>query len=207
MVAKKLSSHLKRLYDPQIDDRDGKDCFYCEKSFPSKVVNFITMSIDKNMEKEFDHLNNDDTDNRLENLVHAHRICNKHKMQNTSWIQKAKAKLRDNERSARIPVSHANTDKETATETDSNAIFCEIVLKELAYYLQPNGQVSARTEELMHKEFLDLVAGKAYKITGHASQNTMRRIVDMFCTKEYPYVKEKNDEKRFIIRLRREEEF
>ena len=207
MVARKISSHLKKKYDPLIDDRDGKDCFYCEKSFPTARLGFLKFKIDKNMKKVYDHLNNDRKDNRLENLVHAHSICNEQKKLNQAWINKAKSKLRDNERSADIPVAHAGTDKETATETDSNAIFCEIVLKSLQYHLQPNGQLPARTEQVMHKEFLDLVAGKAYKITGHASQNTMRRIVDMFCTTEYQYIKVKNEERRFIIRLRTEEEY
>jgi len=188
LVAKKISQHIKRKFDPLIDDRDGKDCFYCEKPFPTKKLGILSFPIDKNLAKEYDHLNNDKTDNRLENLVHAHRICNQQKKHSNKLIMKAKAKLRDNERSAEIPVSHANTDKETATETDSNAIFCEIALKSLADHLQPKGQLPAKTDELMYKEFLDLIAGKAYKITGHASQNTFRRIVDMFCTVDYPYV-------------------
>ncbi len=206
-MSNKISQHIKRKFDPLIDDRDGKDCFYCEKPFPTKKLGILSFPIDKNLSKEYDHLNNDKTDNRLENLVHAHRLCNNQKRHSNKMIMKAKAKLRDNERSAEIPVSHANTDKETATETDSNAIFCEIALKALADNLQSNDKISAKTDELMFKEFLDLISGKAYKITGHASQNTMRRIVDMFCTSEYPYVKDKNQAKRFIIRLRKEDEY
>jgi len=206
-VAKRLSTFLKRKYEPIISDRDGKDCFYCEKPFPTKQIKNILFPIDKKMKRVFDHLNNDRTYNDVVNLVFAHSICNQQKKNNQSWISKAKAKLRDNERSADIPISHAGTDKETTTETDSNAVFCEIALKTLSEYLQPNGHIPAKTEEVMFKEFLDLVCAKAYKMVGHASQITMRRIVDMFCTKEFSYIKEKNQQKKYIIRLRKEDEY
>jgi hypothetical protein len=204
LVAKKLSTHLKKVFGPQIDDRDGKNCFYCELPFQHVLWDMISISKDPNP-KEFDHLNNDEEDNRLENLVHAHRFCNQRKKNDNEWIVKAKKKLRDNERSASIPVSHANTQKETATETDTNAIFSEIVLKELANYLMPKANGEALRQEIPLKEFLDLVAGKGYKECGHASQNTMRRIIDMFTTTEFPYIKVK-DNKKSIIRLRTEDD-
>jgi len=207
MVAKRLSTFLKTKYIPIIEDRDGKDCFYCEKPFPTKKLGFLSFPVDKKMKRVFDHLDNDRTHNDVTNLVLAHSICNQQKKNNQALINKAKAKLRDNERSADIPVSHAGTDKETTTETDSNAVFCEIALVGLQEFLQPNGQIPAKTEQLMFKEFLDLLSGRAYKIVGHASQITFRRIIDMFCTTGYQYIKEKNEQKRFIIRLRKEDEY
>ena len=206
MVAKALSTFLKTKYKPMIQQRDGMNCFYCDKPFQSKLMSMITLSVNADTEV-FDHLNNDATDNRPENLVLAHSVCNEHKKNNNEWIVKAKQKLRDNERSANIPIAHAGTDKETATETDTNAIFAEIVLKELADKLLPKNNGVSLKEELPLKEFLDLVSAKGYKICGHASQNTMRRIVDMFCTTEFPYIKEKNESKRSVIRLRSEKEY
>ena len=206
MVAKKLSTYLKKLYNPIIEQRDGPNCFYCGNPFQHRLLDIITLSEDTN-KRVFDHLNDDEEDNRVENLVHAHDLCNQRKIHHQDWIRKAKQKLRDNERSSIIPVSHANTDKETATETDTNAIFCEIVLKDLANYLLPKANGEALRNEIPLKEFLDLVSGKGHKICGHASQNTMRRIVDMFCTTEFPYIKEKNrDTKKTIIRLRTEDD-
>lgn len=207
MVAKRLSTFLKSKYIPIIEDRDGTDCFYCEKSFPTKKLGFLSFPVDKNMKRVFDHLDNDRKHNDVTNLVFAHSSCNQNKKNNQAWINKAKAKLRDNEKSADIPISHAGTDKETTTETDSNAVFCEIALVAMQEFLQPNGQTPAKTEQIMFKEFLDLLSGRAYKIVGHASQITFRRIVDMFCTAEYQYIKVKNEQKRFIIRLRKEEEY
>jgi hypothetical protein len=207
LVAKKLSVHLKRKYSPMIDDRDGTNCFYCDKAFPTKKIKNILFPIDKNLSKEFDHLNNDRTDNRFENLVHAHRICNRQKSKNNDWIYKAKAKLRDNEKSADFPIAHAGTDKVTSSETDSNSVYCEVILKTLGQHLHPIGNLPARNQFVFRKEFLDLVAGKAYKLTGHASQITMGRILDMFCTSEYSYIKQKDESRKWIVRLRKEEEY
>lgn len=198
---------MKSKFEPIILARDGANCFYCEKPFPTKIFGVITLPIDKDQSKEYDHLNNDKAYNEVQNLVFAHRICNRQKMFNQAWINKARTKLRDNERSADLPSAHADTDKEISAESDTNNIFSQIVLETLAFFLQKEGNNPPRTEEVNVKEFLDLVAGKAYKIIGHASQVTMRRILDMFCTKEFQYVKEKNNEWRWIIRLRKEDEY
>jgi len=207
LVAKKLSVHLKKSYEPLIQDRDGKNCFYCDKAFPTKRLGIISFPIDKNLIKEFDHLNNDRTDNRVENLVLAHRICNRQKSKNNEWVFKAKSKLRDNELSADVPIAHAGGDKETSSEIDTNNVFADVILKTLAYYLLPMESNQPRNKFVFRKEFLDLVAGKAYKIVGHASQVTMGRILDMFCTGEYPYIKEKDETRKWIIRVRKPEEY
>ena len=206
MVARKLSTFLKRQYAPLIEQRDGNNCFYCQNPFQHKLLDIITLSEDTN-EKVFDHLNDDEEDNRPENLVYAHKLCNQRKKTHNDWIIKAKQKLRDNERSANIPISHANTFKETEKETDKNAIFCDIVVKELAKYLLADKDSKIKKEELGRKEFLDLVTAKGYKVCGHASQNTMARILDMFTTTEFPYIQEKNDSKKTMIRLRHEDEY
>lgn len=202
----RLTQYWKNKWKPIIEQRDSKNCFYCDKPFQHKLMDIITLSEQRN-EQVFDHLNNDEDDTRVENVVLAHSLCNQRKKNNNEWIIKAKQKLRDNERSSNIPVSHAGTDKETATETDTNAIFADIVLKELADRLMPKSNGEPRQDEIELKEFLDLVSGKGYKMCGHASQNTMRRIVDMFCTTEFPYVKEKNASKRSVIRLRSKDEY
>jgi len=206
LVAKRLSSFIKKRFNPLIEDRDGVNCFYCDKSFPTKKLGILSFSIDKNMIREFDHLNNDRSDNRLENLVHCHRICNRQKMKNNDWIYKAKAKLRDNERSTDIPIAHAGGEKEIGFETESNSIFCEVALKTLGEKFQPDGKKDYLLK-LDLKEFVDLVTAKAYKIVGHCSQNTMIRIVNMFLTPEFQYIKEKDELRRWIIRLRKEEEY
>lgn len=193
---------MKIKREPIILSRDGENCFYCEKPFPTKFLGVIKFPFDRNMERVYDHLSNDPTDNRVENLVFAHSICNQQKKNNQAWINKAKTKLRDNEKSSDIPIAHAGTDKETSTETDSNNVFCEIALTSLAEYLQPNNDNPPKKQFINRKEFLDETAGKAYKVVGHASQITLARIVDMFCTKQFRYIKERDAQRKWIIRLR-----
>lgn len=204
MVAKKLSSYLKKIFSPQIDERDGRDCFYCEQPFQSRLQSIISLSQDDNPQ-EYDHLNNDDTDNRLENLVKAHRLCNQRKKQGWKEFEmKARTKLRDNERSANIP--QRISDKVTPTEIDTNELFTAIAVKELAFWLIPQKNGEARKQTLPRKEFKDYLTGKGIKEVGHASQNTFDRILDALCTKEFYYIKEKDENKKWIIRLRTPED-
>lgn len=206
MVAKKLSTFLKKKYKPIIEERDGKDCFYCGKPFRSTIDDLF--SPDKRLKQVFDHLNNDDSWNDEINLVLAHSICNEQKKSNSEWIIKAKQKLRDNQRSARIPESHMDSMKDTETETETNAVFAEIVLNELNRKLQSIEGNAPKKSYLILGDFLDVVTAKGYKEVGHASQNTMRRIVKMFCTTEFPFICEKDkDLRKFIIRLRDDDEY
>ena len=184
------------------------DFNFCTERAKKQQVGAIQVPTDTNLIKEYDHLNNDQTDNRLENLVHAHRICNRQKMLNNIWIIKAKTKLRDNERSAIVlPIAHTDTDRDITVETETNNIFAVITSQTLSYYLQRDGDNPPRAEFVSEKKFLDLVTAKAYKITGHASQVTMRRVLDMFCTPEFQYVKQRDEKWHWIIRLRHDDEY
>jgi len=154
LVAKKLSTFLKVKYRPNIISRDGKNCFYCGGSFDNKFFQKLYSA----KSEEFDHLNDDDTDNRPENLVLSHRVCNQHKRSNNSWIIKAKKKLRENTMMLHIPESHLGSDKETPTEIDTNAIFADIVKKELEEKLLPHGDHPPVESELIVSDFLNLVS-------------------------------------------------
>jgi hypothetical protein len=52
--------------------------------------------------REFEHLNNDDTDHRVENLVFAHRECNNKKKKDIDWQLLAQKKLKDNEKNGHV---------------------------------------------------------------------------------------------------------
>lgn len=203
MGSKTLSTFLKKKYKPEIEDRDGKDCFYCEQPFEHLLMSIIRLN-DNDNPQEFDHLNNDTSYNDIANLVLAHKLCNIRKKTNNDWIIKAKKKLLENQRSARMPTSHAGSDKETATETDTNAIFIEIALFELNKWLKeiPKGEDTPRKEFIPRKEFKDLITAKGIKECGHGSQNSFDRILDALTTKEFFYIKEKDKQKKWIIRLR-----
>jgi len=203
MVAKKLSTWHKVHYLPIILERDGTDCFYCEEAFPPLMV----QKVKRSRERVFDHLNNDPKDNRAENLCIAHRECNEKKKWRNEWIVKAKRKLRENEQYSQMHAkSHANTDKETGTEMDSNAIFSEICLNYLGEMLEPHGDAAPVEAELDYKTTLDLLTAKGFKRCGHASQNTFRRIIDMLTAGEHNFTKMKNEDHRWVIRYNSEKD-
>lgn len=209
MVAKKMSQWHKDHYIPKIIERDGDLCFLCDGEFEkpdSRLMSILRK--DKPNPPVIHHLNNDESDNRLENWVRGHELCNQRMKFHppTEWVAKCLRKLRDNEKSA-IPTSHANNDKETHYETDTNSIFAKIVTDTLHKKLVPNEDDSKpKPYSIDQSDFLDLVTGKGYKIVGHASQKTMERILKMFCTSEFRFIREKNKQKTWTIRLRTDEE-
>ena len=90
MVTKQLTMNNKVKYISVIKKRDGDICFYCLRLFVPEVQRWT---------REFDHLNNDETDNRVENLVFAHRECNNKKKNYIDWQLLAQTKLQENEKS------------------------------------------------------------------------------------------------------------
>ena len=112
--------------------------FYCEEPFPPRII----QRVDKRKKRVFDHLNDDATDNRCENLCFAHSICNEQKKYKPFWVAKAKKQLKENVRDANIEtISHGGSDKETGTEIDTNAIYYEIAIKYLKDNLNPQGRI------------------------------------------------------------------
>lgn len=191
MVAKKLSSWHKAKYTPIILDRDGSNCFYCEDPFPAIII----QKVDKKKARVFDHLNNDPTDNRPENLCFAHSICNEQKKYKTEWIVKAKKHLRENVKESNLEVvSHANSDKETGTEIDTNAIYYEIAIKYLTDELNPRGDEPPENAQIDFKNAMDVISARVRKRVGHSSQNTARRILDVLSCGEDSWLKVKDDE-------------
>jgi len=66
-MPKKLSYRLKKEYYSLVVQRDGYQCPYCIKPFS------------ENNPAEWEHYNNNDGDNRLDNLALVHHSCNNRK--------------------------------------------------------------------------------------------------------------------------------
>ena len=96
-------------------------CFYCKQLFHADS---------KTLCREWEHLNDNDTDNRPENMVWAHAICNEEKKNNFDWKQLALDKLKENCRWAdQFDPARAgerggkfSQHKETSDEADVGAI-------------------------------------------------------------------------------------
>ncbi len=81
-----LTHRIKKESFPIIVERDGYLCFYCSDEFAETHP------------REYDHLNNDTKDSRVENLVLCHHECNIKKKTSAEWQIKAMEKLKQNEK-------------------------------------------------------------------------------------------------------------
>jgi len=184
MIAKQLTMNTKIKLLRIIIERDGDICFYCLMLFVPEVQKWT---------REFDHMNNDDTDHRVENLVLAHRECNNKKKSSFDWQLMAQKKLEENMKSGYVGVRGKNLQVDTSAEIDSNTEFNRIALEYLTEILLPHGKNPAIEEELDFKDTLDNVTLRCYNLYKHASQNTIRRILDMFCASEGDFEKTKQN--------------
>lgn len=196
-MTKQLTAAQKVLYLPIIIPRDGNICFYCVMPFIPEVPKW---------DRVFDHLNCDPTDNRVENLVLAHEECNQNKKFNLDWQILAERKLEKNVNSAYLGARGGEKKEiiqiDTNMEIDTNIEFSRITKEYLNERLLPNGGRPPAEICLDYKESLNTITHRCHKLTGHASQNTIRRIIDMFCCIEGKFEKIKTDGK-VVIRRRR----
>jgi len=183
-------THRKKKEDfPIIVERDSYKCFYCEGDF------------DANHPPEFDHLNNNPGDSRVENLVLVHHECNNKKKFNTDWQIKALEKLRQNERTV-LASERKLADTGTTVElTSSQAInqatepiarqwLCEHLLME---------------PEIILRDAVNATVNLCRKQTGFGSQPAIRRFIETWTN---PYngdlTLSKNENGETIIRRRTE---
>ena len=202
-MSKTRISHKQKIHSfPLIIKRDGNICIYCEKGF---TKNRIVLTLNPSQKRVWEHLNNDEYDNRLENLAFAHEGCNYKKKTDPDMQIKAMEKLKKNEQDAELTESHLDTLKETTAEMDSNAEGLKMTLNYLREQLEPRGNNPPYESELRVKEVCDLLAGRMFKMIGHGSQESIRRHIDILTTSDWEFQKYK-DEGRWYISLRFDED-
>ena len=116
-MARKPTAAQKRQLLTYLVERDGYLCFYCKKGFKSVREPII------------EHLNDDETDDREDNLVLAHQSCNilKSTQKDKKYLDMAELKLIENEKHAgdlyvRESFLKKNSKDEASTEiTISNS--------------------------------------------------------------------------------------
>jgi len=87
-----ITQNKKAKFTPLIMERDYPNkeepfCLFCEGGF---------VETHKHYKRVWEHLNNDENDSRLENLVWAHSICNQQKKNDADMQIKANEKLKKN---------------------------------------------------------------------------------------------------------------
>ncbi len=201
-LAKQLTQHLKQKFTPTILIRDylNEDvpiCFYCEAGF---------VFGHKYLRQVWDHLNNDDGDSRVENLVWAHWICNEQKKNNMDWRILADEKLQQNIKWVMLELTrkregenNSYIDTEELTDTEVGKIIDKTTLKFLDERLKgPEPKYC-----LLRSDTRNCIVFLVKKETnGRGSSQAVDRAIDAYCCSIADYISKKEDGKR-IIRLRK----
>jgi hypothetical protein len=183
-----------------IRKRDGDGCFYCK--LEGTDPRFIDQL--QGFEMNFDHLNDNPEDNRPENLVLSHAICNQKKKDNYDWKIKAFEKLEENVKwhSASLGEKEretkSHTDLDELKEQDINLIVNKLVKAELETKLPKDSK-----KEYLYSEILNGVHFLTIKQTGgRGSEQAVRRSLDAYCSEYSDWESSKDGTGKRMIRRR-----
>ena len=173
---KSLSQKAKIKFTRWIKQRDGPNCFYCEKPKPNVLEHLVS---------------GNRGDVRLEVFVLAHQSCNVAKEFNTDWQVMASEKLKENERALFIPTED-NESEECSTEIKISKNSFDITEQYLSEKILTDNSIS----------WHDALYGSVYqckKKTGYGSVQCIRNYLYILTSPEAPFMKTKNDKKKPII--------
>ena len=158
-MARKLTAAQKRQLLTYLVERDGYHCFYCKKGFKSVRDPII------------EHLNDDETDDREDNLVLAHQSCNilKYTQKDKKYFNMAELKLEDNEKHLYVRESFLkkNSKDEASTEITISKKCFDITEKYVTDNVLANGWV-------VYKETMDSIVYLCRKKIGYGSEQQIR---------------------------------
>lgn len=182
-----LTAKRKAIYLQIIIRRDGGfKCFYCKKD----LANIVWI---------YEHLNNNDNHSEIENIVLACQSCNLKKINNYDMQILALEKL-DSNRKMNLSYERENLDAEEtrmSPEMDVSRKNRDITERYLKDIVDTDGSIEI-------KDALNSVAMLCAKKTGFGSQVSIRRYIDMLCSREGPFMIIKNESKKRVIVSRME---
>ena len=187
-MARKLTAAQKRQLLTYLVERDGYHCFYCKKGFKSVRDPII------------EHLNDDETDNREDNLVLAHQSCNilKYTQKDKKYFNMAELKLEDNEKHLYVRESFLkkNSKDEASTEITISKKCFDITEKYVTDNVLANGWV-------VYKETMDSIVYLCRKKIGYGSEQQIRSHIQALTSHVAPFEITKDPKtKKKIIKKR-----
>ena len=190
-MARKLTAAQKHKMFKYLVDRDGYLCFYCKKKFKSV------------RDPIYEHLNNDETDDREDNLVLAHQRCNvlKSTQKDKKYLDMAEEKLAENEKHAgdlyvRESFLKKNSKDEASTEITISKKCFDITEKYVTDNVLANGWV-------VYKETMDSIVYLCRKKIGYGSEQQIRSHIQALTSPVAPFEITKDPKtKKKIIKKR-----
>ena len=187
-MARKLTAAQKRQLLTYLVERDGYHCFYCKKGFKSVRDPII------------EHLNDDQTDDREDNVVLAHQSCNilKYTQKDKKYFNMAELKLEDNEKHLYVRESFLkkNSKDEASTEITISKKCFDITEKYVTDNVLANGWV-------VYKETMDSIVYLCRKKIGYGSEQQIRSHIQALTSHVAPFEITKDPKtKKKIIKKR-----
>ena len=190
-MARKLTAAQKHKMFKYLVDRDGYLCFYCKKKFKSV------------RDPIYEHLNNDETDDREDNLVLAHQRCNvlKSTQKDKKYLDMAEEKLAENEKHAgdlyvRESFLKKNSKDEASTEITISKKCFDITEKYVTDNVLANGWV-------VYKETMHSIVYLCRKKIGYGSEQQIRSHIQALTSHVAPFEITKDPKtKKKIIKKR-----
>ena len=187
-MARKLTAAQKRQLLTYLVERDGYHCFYCKKGFKSVRDPII------------EHLNDDETDDREDNVVLAHQSCNilKYTQKDKKYFNMAELKLEDNEKHLYVRESFLkkNSKDEASTEITISKKCFDITEKYVTDNVLANGWV-------VYKETMHSIVYLCKKKIGYGSEQQIRSHIQALTSHVAPFEITKDPKtKKKIIKKR-----
>jgi len=198
-----LTQNKKAKSTPLIMERDFPNkqepfCIFCEGGF---------MENHKHYRRVWEHLNNDETDSRFENLAWAHAICNQQKKNDYDMQIKAHEKLKENVLWS-IPAYMGEREGEKIVDIE------ELTDTEVGKLIDKTTKtfLDERLKRPNPKSFLPRADTRACitllikkETCGRGSHQAVDRAIDNYCCSIGDYISLKEDGTK-IIRLRTRDE-
>ena len=184
-MIRQLSASKKVEYLPTLYKKQRGKCLYCKEPF-EQLEDAI-----------FEHLNNNRSDNRLENLALSHQSCNIKKATYLDYQIIANEQLRKNEDQVLSERKNIEdrTPSDASTEIQINQVNYSIVEQFIAERVNIDGRI----------EYSDALYGSVYKcksLTGHGSTQSIRGYIGTLTSFVSPYMimKDENTKKKIIVK-------
>jgi len=185
----RLTHRLKKEFFRIIVEKDDYKCFYCNEGFSDVHP------------AEYDHLNNNSNDSRIENCVFCHHECNIKKKTSSDWQIKAMEKLKQNER-VLLASERRLADTGSVEELTSSQAISKAVRPVAMQWLEEHILME---QELLLRHVVPAIANLCQTQIGWGSHAAIRRYIEEWCN---PYngkfTLTKNDSEQTIIRKRTE---
>ncbi len=199
-MTNRITTKQKRKWIPILKRVHGELCFYCKEAFRENVHEHNGHKNPYFM--EYDHLNNKEYDNRIENIVLCHKICNQRKKNFSDWQIMAKDQLKENERTGVLVSEREKIKPQKIERYNEDFQHPEIESNTRFFHITKNYLESelSKIDKLQYQDTLDSIALLCQEEVGHGSQTTIRKHIAMLASSRGSYEITKIEGKKYIIK-------